>query len=215
MNEGIRLFQSGGAVMWPLSFASLLVVSVAIERLFFWSKLGKRERRLVAHALELYKDNPQVALARLDRDRDLPLARIFTAAIMIDDANPEEFRLAMETEAQAEIPVLKKFNNIFDAVIGLAPLFGLLGTVLGLIASFSNLKIGESVGSSANNVVGGIAEALVSTAAGLVVAIIASVFASIFRSFYQRQIAHIQEATGQLELIHRRRYFRQEVMSNE
>ena len=97
---------------------------------------------------------------------------------------------------------LKRFNNSLDTVIGIAPLLGLLGTVLGLITSLSSLKLGDIESSQAAGVTGGIGEALISTAAGLIVAIATLFFASIFRGLYLQQIAQIQEVGGQLELIH-------------
>ena len=104
--------------------------------------------------------------------------------------------------------MLKRFQNIFDTIISLSPLLGLLGTVLGLIASFSSLNLGDVGGSQTANVTGGISEALVSTAAGLVVAISTLIFANTFRGMYQRQMALIQEYGGELELLYRRRYER-------
>jgi biopolymer transport protein ExbB len=202
----IKTFNSGGAVMYPLLFASILVIALAIERLYFWSKIGKREKSMIRTVFDLYQNGSPLVLARLEREQDLPIARIFMAAISLKDATPEEFRLAMESEAHAEIPILRRFINVFDAIIGLAPLLGLLGTVTGLIASFSSLKIGQSAGAGANNVVGGIAEALVSTATGVIVAVLASLCANFFRGLYQRQLSQIQESTGQLELIHRRNW---------
>ena len=89
-------------------------------------------------------------------------------------------------------------------------MLGLLGTVLGLIASFASLNLGDVGGSQTANVTGGISEALVSTAAGLIVAIFTLLFANTFRGMYQRQMALIQEYGGELELLYRRRYERGE-----
>jgi biopolymer transport protein ExbB len=200
----VKTFTDGGIVMYPLLAASLLVVNLAIERFIFWSKLRTRQTQLVRTVLELYQSQSTLAIERLDRNLDLPIARIFMAAISLGEATPDEFRLAMESQTHAEMPRLRRFINIFDAVIGLAPLLGLLGTVTGLIASFASLKIGQGTGSNSNNVVGGISEALVSTATGVIVAILASCCANIFRGFYQREISRIYESTGQLELLHRR-----------
>jgi biopolymer transport protein ExbB len=202
----IKTFNSGGAVMYPLLFASILVIALAIERLYFWLKIGQREKPMIRTVFDLYQNGSPLVIDRLEREQDLPIARIFMAAISLKDPTPEEFRLAMESEAHAEIPILRRFINVFDAIIGLAPLLGLLGTVTGLIASFSSLKIGQSVGAGSNNVVGGIAEALISTATGVVVAVLASLCANVFRGLYQRQLSQIQESTGQLELIHRRNW---------
>jgi biopolymer transport protein ExbB len=204
-----NLFKAGGIVMWPLLFFSVLAVSLIIERITFWSKITNRQNRIVQSVLKLYRQGDVVStLTALHNNADLPMARIFLAALELEEPNPEEFRLALESEAQAEIPLLKRFQNIFDTIIGLAPLLGLLGTVLGLITSFASLNIGDVGGTKTAGVTSGISEALVSTASGLVVAIITLFFANTFRGLYLRQIAWIQEYGGQLELLYRRRYER-------
>jgi biopolymer transport protein ExbB len=199
----IKLFKAGGIVMYPLLLASILIVTLAIERLIFWVRIGKRQQPFIRTILDLYQNQSPLVFDRLERERDLPIAIIFMAAIRLKDATPEEFKLAMESEAHAEIPILRRFTIFFDAVIGIAPLLGLLGTVTGLIGSFASLKIGQG-NSNSTNVVAGISEALVSTAAGVIVALMASICANLFRGFYQQQLSKIQESTGQLELLHRR-----------
>jgi biopolymer transport protein ExbB len=206
-----NLFTAGGVVMWPLLGFSILAVALIIERVVFWVKITKRQNRVVREVLQLYRlDNVVGALDKLQQNSDLPMSRIFLAALELEEPTPEEFRLALESEAQAEIPLLKRFQNIFDTIIGLAPLLGLLGTVLGLIISFESLDIGDVGGTKTSNVTGGISQALVSTASGLVVAIFTLFFANTFRGLYMRQIAWIQEYGGQLELLYRRRYERGE-----
>ena len=202
-----NLFAAGGVVMWPLLAFSVLGFALIIERVAFWLRINRRQERVVKEALNFYRRNNVVSsLNKLKQNADLPLARIFLAALELEEATPEEFRLALESEAQAEIPLLKRFNNIFDTIISIAPLLGLLGTVLGLINSFASLKLGDVGGSKTTGVTSGISEALVSTASGLVVAIFVLLFSNTFRGLYQRQIALIQEYGGQLELLYRRRY---------
>lgn len=204
-----NLFAAGGVVMWPLLGFSVLGVALIVERMRFWLKINKRQNRVVRDVLNLYRlDNVVGAIDKLRQNADLPLARIFLAALELEEPNPEEFRLALESEAQAEIPVLKRFQNFFETIISLAPLLGLLGTVLGLITSFASLNLGDVGGSKTAGVTSGISEALVSTASGLIVAIFILLFANTFRGLYQRQIALIQEYGGQLELLYRRRYER-------
>jgi biopolymer transport protein ExbB len=206
-----KLFEAGGVVMWPLLAFSVLGVALIIERIRFWARINNRQSRVVRDVLNLYRlDNVVGAMDKLRKNADLPLARIFLAALELDEPNPEEFRLALESEAQAEIPVLKRFQNIFETIISLAPLLGLLGTVLGLIASFASLNLGDVGGTKTAGVTAGISEALVSTASGLIVAIFILLFANTFRGLYQRQIAQIQEYGGQLELLYRHRYERGE-----
>jgi biopolymer transport protein ExbB len=204
-----NIFAAGGVVMWPLLAFSLLGVALIIERIIFWVRISNRQNKVVREVLQLYRlDNVVSALDKLQKNADLPIARIFLAALELEEPTPEEFRLALESEAQGEIPLLKRSQNIFETIIGLAPLLGLLGTVLGLISSFASLNIGDVGGSKTTGVTSGISEALVSTASGLVVAIFTLLFANTFRGLYQRQIAWIQEYGGQLELLYRRRYER-------
>ncbi len=204
----LKWFQDGGVVMWPLLGFSILAVALIFERAAFWLRISRRQEQLVLETLALYRRNVRSALFKLEQNADLPLARIFLAGLELDSPNPEEFRLALESAAQAEIPLLRRFNVVFDMIITVAPLLGLLGTVLGLITTFSALKVGNLGATQAGDVTAGISEALVSTASGMIVAVPTLIFASIFRAFYTRQIAMIQEYGGQLELLHRRRYDR-------
>lgn len=207
-----KLFADGGIAMYPLLGFSVVAVALIIERIVFWVRINKRQNRVIRDVLNLYRhENIVGAVDKLKQNADLPMARIFLAALELEQPNPEEFRLALESEAQAELPLLKRFNNIFDTIISLSPLLGLLGTILGLITSFASLNIGDVGGSRTANVTAGISEALVSTASGLIVAIFTLLFANTFRGFYLRQTARIQEYGGQLELLYRRRYERQGV----
>lgn len=92
--------------------------------------------------------------------------------------------------------------TVFDTIVTLSPLLGLLGTVTGLIRSFASLNLGSVGDESALQVTGGISEALISTATGLMVAVFTLLFANIFRGFYRRQIAAIREYGTQLEVLH-------------
>ncbi|MCP6759585.1 MAG: MotA/TolQ/ExbB proton channel family protein [Fischerella sp. CENA71] len=204
-----ELFKAGGVVMWPLLAFSVVAIALIIERVLFWYRINTRQNKVVRDVLNLYRvENVVGAIDKLKKNADLPISRIFLSALQLEEPTPEEFRLALESEAQAEIPVLKRFQNLFETIIGLAPLLGLLGTVLGLIVSFAALDIRDVGGEKTAGVTGGISEALVSTASGLVVAIFTLLFANTFRGLYQRQIASIQEYGGQLELLYRRRYER-------
>ena len=202
METILELFTSGGVVMIPLLGLSIYSLAIILERSLFWLKISRQQNKVVRQLLNLYRDDPHAASIMLKRHLNLPIARIFSVALSLERSTPQKFNLALESAAQAEIPILKRFNNSLDTVIGIAPLLGLLGTVLGLITSLSSLKLGDIESSQAAGVTGGIGEALISTAAGLIVAIATLFFASIFRGLYLQQIAQIQEVGGQLELIH-------------
>jgi len=192
--------------MWPLLAFSLMALALILERIAFWQRLTKRQNRMTREVLKLYPHDPQSAFLKLEQNSDLPMARIFLAALELEQPSPEEFRLALESAAQAELPTLKRFGTVFETVISISPLLGLLGTILGLMDAFAALRIGNIGRTNTTGVTGGISEALISTVAGLCVALFTLLFANTFRGLYRRQLASIQEYGGKLELLYRRYY---------
>ena len=188
--------------MYPLLGLSIYSLAIILERSLFWLLISQQETKITNKLLTIYRRDERAAKMMLKRHLNLPIARIFHTALSLERSTHKKFKLALESAAQGEIPVLKRFSNSLETIIGVAPLLGLLGTVLGLISSLSSLKLGDIESSQATGVTGGIGEALTSTAAGLIIAIVTLFFASIFRGLYLQQIALIQEVGGQLELIH-------------
>ncbi|PSB01748.1 MotA/TolQ/ExbB proton channel family protein [Merismopedia glauca] len=196
-------FKAAGIVAFPLLAFSVVSLALIGERLYFWFRVNQRQPKVMKDTLKIYRREPATAIRKLKQNVDLPMCRICLEALEWENPNPDEFRLAMESAAQAEIPVLKRFNIVFDTIIAASPLLGLLGTVLGLMTSFASINLGEIGGSKSIQVSAGISEALASTAMGLVVALVTLLFANAFRAFYIRQLAAIQEYSGQFELIYR------------
>lgn len=204
----VNFFVAGGIVAWPLLGFSLLAIALFIERISFWYRIQTRQHRVVTEVLKLYRSDSVAAIRRLKQNANLPVARIFIEALELEDPTPTEFRLALETATQAELPLLKRYNTVFQTIITVSPLLGLLGTILGLMQSFSSLNIGNATSTNTAGVTAGISEALVSTVMGIVVAVTTLLFANSFRSLYQRQLGLILEYGGQLELLYRRLYER-------
>lgn len=190
--------------MIPLILLSVLTLALILERLMFWFRIVGRQPHVAREVLTVYPRERRKAFEVLKQNLDLPIARVFLSALRLEQATPDEFRLALETAAQAELPTLKRFSTVFDTVISVAPLLGLLGTILGLIDAFAALRVGDIGGTDSVNVTVGISQALVSTAAGLIVAIVTLFFANLFRGLYLRQRSLMVDYGGQLELLHRR-----------
>ncbi len=193
-------------VMLPLLVTSLIATTLIFERLWFWNHLMARQKKVVQVVLDNFEQNPQAALTKLKQHENLPVARIFLAALTLPEATPEEFRLALESAAQGELPLLQRFSTALNTIVGIAPLLGLLGTILGLVQALSSLEVGSGNTDRALNVIAGIGQALLTTALGLVIAIATLIFTNFFQGLYRRQRAFLQETGGQLELLYRRRY---------
>lgn len=208
MSSFAEIFRAGGIVMWPLTLFSLVAIALSIERMVFWGRINRNQRQRVQRILSTYRRTPVDVFDLLRKNIHLPIARIFLEALELEKPSPRQFRLALESASQAELPILKRFNTIFQTIITVSLLLGLLGTILGLIRSFDAIEIG-GIGSNAEVVTGGISEALVSTTAGMVVAIFTLLFANLFRGLYKRQIALLQEYGGQLGLLYEGHYANQ------
>ena len=199
-----NIWTAGGIVSIPLLGFSLIAVALIVERAVFWWRIKRQQRPIVKKALSLYRSDPFSTVAKLKQNAQLPISRIFLEALELDSPTPDEFRLALDSATQAEIPTLRRFGTWFQTIITAAPLLGLLGTILGLIRSFASIELGNVGATNSAGVTGGLSEALVSTVMGLVVAIFTLLFANAFRGLYLRELALIQEYGGQLELLYRR-----------
>lgn len=189
--------------MLPLLALSILSLSVIIERLWFWFRILTQEREIVERILTAARDNWGGAMQLAKRATDQPIGRFLYAPLRISKPDPEIFRLALEATAEDELASMRQGEKILEAVIALAPLLGLLGTVLGLIRSLRDIRLGDLGTSSAAGVTLGIGEALIATATGLIVAIFTLVFYRLFQAFVVNQIKVFRRAGSDLELLYR------------
>jgi biopolymer transport protein ExbB len=200
-----QLFEDGGITMWPLLFLSILSVATILERLWFWFKTTRRETETVERVLEAGANDEwdtAAQIAKQQRSRQ-PIGRFLYAPLKRTNPDPETFKLALEASAEDEIAMMRRGDKLLESVIALAPLLGLLGTVLGLIRSLSGVKLGDLGTSAGTNVTIGISESLISTASGMVVAIVSLAFYRLFQGLIFNQIKLFRGAGNQLELLYR------------
>jgi biopolymer transport protein ExbB len=126
-----QILVAAGIVAIPLLIFSIVAIALIVERTIFWYRVKRRQEKVIKEALAMYRTDPSLAIEKLERNIDLPMARIFLAAMSLEEAEPEELALALDGATQAEVPILKRFSNGFDTIVTISPLLGLLGTVLG------------------------------------------------------------------------------------
>jgi biopolymer transport protein ExbB len=198
-----ELFQKGGVSMGPLLALSVLALSVIIERLWFWSNVLTREQEIVKQVLDATNYDWNAAMNAARRYSKQPIGRFLYAPLQLANPDPEVFRLALEAAADEELLGMRRGEKILEAVIALSPLLGLLGTVLGLIHSLGNIRLGDLGTSSTAGVTIGIGEALISTATGLIVAIASLAFYRLFQIFLVTQVKIFRRSGSELELRYR------------
>ncbi len=192
--------------MVPLLLLSILALSVIIERGWFWFGVLTKEREIVNRVLDAARQDWFTATEISRQAYDQPIGRFLFSPLQLKSPDPEMFRLALEATADDELAAMRRGDKILEAVIALAPLLGLLGTVIGLIISLRSIRIGDIGTASTTGVTTGIGEALISTASGLVVAIFSLVFYRLFQGFLFYQAKIFRKAGNDLELIYRQRW---------
>jgi biopolymer transport protein ExbB len=203
--NAIKLFNDGGITMWPLLFLSILSVATILERLWFWFKTTRKEEETVERVLEAGANDEwdtAAQIAKQQRNRQ-PIGRFLYAPLKRTNPDPETFKLALEASAEDEIAMMRRGDKLLESVIALAPLLGLLGTVLGLIRSLSGLEPGDLSGAAGSKVTIGISESLISTATGMIVAIVSLAFYRLFQGLIFNQVKLFRGAGNQLELLYR------------
>ena len=180
-----ELFQAGGPLMWPLLLCSIASLAVTLERAWFWTRLDlDRNKAAIENLLTAIARGD----ARIPRAENAGLAFTMLAS-GIAHAGPFCTK-AMEAVALDAVKSMRRGMPVLDTIITIAPMLGILGTVLGIISSFDML--GQAGVEDPKAVVGGIAEALITTAAGLSISV-ATVFP--FNYFNSR----IEEAQDRLD----------------
>jgi biopolymer transport protein ExbB len=162
------ILTTGGWVLIPLGVLSVVALAVTIERCWRLLPLRKHCRVERQDLLEiLLREGPDGASAALGQAT--PVARIARAGLAARSRGPDLVRLAALDAAQREVAACERGLGILLAATQVAPLFGLLGTVLGLVEAFQAASAADQV--STRLLAGGIYKALGATIAGLLIAI--------------------------------------------
>lgn len=189
--------------MWPLLVLSILALGTILERIWFWASVLFNERNTVNRVLDAATSNWPVAREMALEARRQPIGRYLYAPLRLANPDPEVFRLALEAAADDELAAMRQGDKILEAVVALAPLLGLLGTVLGLISSLGSIRISDLGTASTAGVTTGIGEALITTAAGLIIAITSLAFYRLFQALWYNQVKIFRKAGSELELLYR------------
>lgn len=192
----LRVLSQGGLVMVPLAVCSILALTVIIERYATLRGADCGGAELIARVrLALQKGGGLEALKKCERAHG-PVANVLAAGLRAYLLG-SPVRQAMEEQALAEQPGLNRRLAVLDTTVTLAPLLGLLGTVLGMISAFRIISVSGT--SHPAGITGGVAEALVATATGLGIAIFSLVGYNWCRDKLRRITEEIELRATQLE----------------
>ena len=183
--------------MWPLLVTSVIAIAVVMDRLFFIVRESLRRDadtvEKIFSEVEAGRDESAALLSRASQDY---VAKVLAYALAHREQSPAS---ALTRGASRELNRFNRGLSILDTVITLAPLLGLLGTVTGMIRSFSLLG-GQELGAP-TAITGGIAEALIATAFGLLIAIIALIPFNFLNSKMEEARHEIEDAASRMDAL--------------
>jgi biopolymer transport protein ExbB len=165
----LEIVQAGGLLMFPIVACSVVAVAIFLERL--WTLQEKRVLPAsVANQVWDWVQNNQIDAQQIQQvHQSSALGQVLAAGLAYRHASREVLKEAVEDAGRHAVHDLERYLNPLGTIAAISPLLGLLGTVSGMIRSFTAITT-EGVGNP-TVLAGGISEALITTAAGLVVAI--------------------------------------------
>src|SRR6185437_12411497 len=192
----IDKFHKGGPVMWPILIVSIVALTVVLERCIWWGgRWFRRDPKRIEKVFTAIENGDTAEASRLSRGSRDPVLRMLWNGLNHQHSSLEA---ALQVAAGIEIKRAGRFLVVMDTLVTLAPLLGLLGTITGLMRSFSFLGNEEL---AVQAVTGGIAEALIATACGLGIAIFALIPFNFFTSRVSNLEFELQTAATNLEVM--------------
>jgi biopolymer transport protein ExbB len=169
----LAVFHDGGPRMYPIAVCSFVLFVFMFERFIALRRGRVIPRPFVKRFLE------QLREGQLDREKALklcqenrsPVAMVFAAAVKKWGRTSVEVEQAILDAGERVNNQLRRYLRLMSGISQVAPLLGLLGTVMGMIISFNGISAAEGADGQREMLAGGIAQALLTTAAGMLVAI--------------------------------------------
>jgi biopolymer transport protein ExbB len=192
----VYIFKKGGPIMWPLLLASVLALGTVMDRIFFLVyERQNRDRNALAQFFEAVRQGDLEQAVFISEPSRFYIVRALGYALQNKE---KSINNALLYAREQEMKRYRRGIPALDTIITLAPLLGLLGTVTGMMGSFS--LIGGEL-STPGAVTGGIAEALIATAFGLGIAITSLIPFNFLNTRMEAANTELESAATQLELL--------------
>jgi biopolymer transport protein ExbB len=201
----LEIVVAGGWVMFPIILCSILAAAIIIERLWTLQPARVVPRDLARRVWDLVSRDQLTPQSLQELRAGSPLGQILAAGLVNRQLDRAVMKEGIEDTGRHVVHELERYLNTLGTIAAISPLLGLLGTVTGMIRTFSALTLG-GVGDPAA-LAGGISESLVTTAAGLMVAIPALIAYRYLRGRIDALVVQMeQEAIALVEALHRRQF---------
>lgn len=171
MESIVHFIRGGGFVMYPLLALSLAAVIVIVERLLAFRENGRIDPRLVKNVIDLCRQGSFDEALKLCKASTGPQAASLAVVLEHRSQPTREVERLVEETGQDYFIRLERLLPVLDTTTTIAPLLGLLGTIVGMIGAFNAIAAQQHHGNN-DSVLAGVGEALYATATGLIIAVI-------------------------------------------
>lgn len=185
-----ELLVKGGPIMIPIAILSLLALYIFFERFFAIRKANRQDKNFM-NSIRDFIHNGNIEAARaLCKNTDTPVARMIEKGIKRIGKPIQEIESSIESVGKVEIARMEKNVGILGTVAAIAPMFGFLGTIFGVIKIFYNIALADNI--SIGLIAGGLYQKMITSAAGLLIGILAFIFHHILLMMIDRNISRME-----------------------
>jgi biopolymer transport protein ExbB len=197
----LDLLTKGGVIMIPIAVLLIGAIYVFIERFITISKAGKVDDRFMNVVKDHIANGNIQAAKSYCRGFNHPVARVVEKGIDRIGKPIKDIERSMENVAKLEIYKMERWLNILSIIAGIAPMFGFLGTIAGMLKLFDEVASANVL--SIGTIAGGINVKMVTSAAGLMVGILAFVFYNSLNAMIDRVVNKIENSSFEfVDLLH-------------
>lgn len=183
--------------MYPLLALSLIAIFVIVERLLAFRSLAHLAPGLVAKTVELAKSGSADQALTSASNRVGPVAAAVATVLRYRDLEDRDIERKVEEVGQPYFSQMEKLLPVLDTTTTIAPLLGLLGTIIGMIGTFNAIAVQKN-SQNQDNILSGVGEALYATATGILIAVICFVAYNYFASRIRSVISETEHAATTL-----------------
>jgi len=165
----LELLLKGGPIMYPLGLLLIISVFLLVERYIYIKRASRSGKNFMNSMRDVISSNNLEAAKALCKNADNPQARMVAKGISKIGMPYKDIEDAMENVGKIEVYKLEKNLNVLGIIAGIAPMFGFIGTILGVIKIFYSISLTNNI--SIGAISGGLYEKMITSATGLSIGI--------------------------------------------
>lgn len=169
--ELLDMVAKGGPIMIPLVILLAIVIYILVERLLVLGKASKRNDNLIPSLKEMIHSGNISNAKAMCKNANTPESAMLEQGISRIGQPVQEIRTAMDKSGSNEIAKLEKNLNVLNIIGRIAPMFGFIGTIIGVITIFYDISLAETVEIAI--ISKGLYQKMITSASGLVVGVLA------------------------------------------